>query len=167
MASSDEPPVLVLPFPSKEWDIEHLGLHTTALIRAAADKFSARFNHDFSLLFVDEQITNDFISGVIDQFTFTPHGAAVLQQLRASYRVLERMGQYVPVGHNAVLLFSDGGKQVARSPSLLLGTRNSSTLGGAKRQKEASPLADSFSSPSFSGKSAESADRGSLQPRSC
>jgi hypothetical protein len=157
MASSDEPPVLV--FPSKEWDIEHIGLHTTPLIRAAADKFSARFNRDFCLIFVGEQITNDFITGIIDEVTFTPHGAAVLQQLKASYRVLERMGQYVPVGQHAVLLFSDGGKQVARSPSLLLGTRNSSTLAGAKRQKEASPLADSFSSPSSSGKSAESADR--------
>ena len=73
MASSDEPPVLV--FPSKEWDIEHLGIWTTPLIRAAADKYSARFNHDFSLLFVDEQITNEFIGTVIDEVTFVPHGA--------------------------------------------------------------------------------------------
>ena len=59
MASSDEPPIL--DFPSEEWDIEHLGLYTTALIRAAADKFCARFHYEFAELFVGEQITNDFI----------------------------------------------------------------------------------------------------------
>ena len=157
MASSDEPPIL--DFPSEEWDIEHLGLYTTALIRAAADKFCARFHYEFAELFVGEHITNDFIVNTIDHFTFVPHGEAVLFQLRASYKVLERMGRFVPVGPNAVLRFSDGGKQVARSPSLLFGTRNSSTLSGAKRQKEASPSTDAFSSPSFSGKSVESADR--------
>ena len=59
MASSDAA-LTISVYPSKEWDIENLGLETTPLIRAALDVTCSRFSLKFVRMMVGVFIDNDF-----------------------------------------------------------------------------------------------------------
>ena len=77
-------------FGSKEWDIYHLGLHTTPLIRSALDQTCSRFSFSFVQTMKGVFISNDFAL-VLEGSSFTPHGDEVLDSISLAYEVWRQL----------------------------------------------------------------------------
>jgi hypothetical protein len=163
MASSDAA-LTISVYPSKEWDIENLGLETTPLIRAALDVTCSRFSLKFVRMMVGVFIDNDF-AHVFDATSFTPHGDDALQHVLRAHAGLTRL--QLSATASPAASSRDPGRSgyqslhlaIGGAPKALSGTRQQSMVAVVKKRKLEVARGDSFASPQDVGKAEEIASK--------
>ena len=154
---SDVGPPPDFEFGTKEWDIEHLGLETTPLIRSCLDRSCSRFSFQFVVVFKGIFIDNNFAYS-FDAESFTPHGAEVLEMIGRVWQ-MSRIPSTPGAGGSSA---SDGAGysgHALRVPSekLTFGTPQQSMVAQAKKRKAEVDSGEPYSSRADVGKSKEAA----------
>ena len=158
MSDSDAAPNFE--FGSKEWDIFHLGLETTPLIRSALDQTCSRFSFTFVRTMQGVFISNDFAL-VLEESSFTPHGDEVVEAISRAYALWKKLPATPSFSAASASLRSAGNTsgQLGSSSKLLFGTRQQSMVAVAKKRKSEVVSGESFASPVDLGKAEETASK--------
>ena len=114
---------------SKDWDLFHLGLETTPLIRSALDQTCSRFSFPFVQTMAGVFISNEFAL-VFEAHCFTPHGDEVVVTVSRAYEVMLKLPSTPSLSMVGGSQGSAGGSsdQLGSSSKLLFGTRQQSMI---------------------------------------
>jgi hypothetical protein len=150
-------------FGTREWDVFHLGLETTPLIRACMDPTCSRFSFSFVETFSGRVITNEF-SMVFETDSFTPYGDIVLQRVRRACDLASGLPS-TPGLLGVSSSFGSAGSSASHSlghlrvPSnqgkLSFGTRQQSMVAVVKKRKLEVESGANYASPAAVGKAQE------------